>query len=71
MTVTYREGLERSIANADRATTPHSIEDGYHILRHRLDEHSAQDFAHTARRIQQREDLTAADSVAAIWWAYA
>ncbi len=69
-TQTYIEGIEHSIRNADPATTPHTIQDGYNILRYRLDEHAAQDFARTARRLNNH-GFTEADSVAAHWWAYA
>ena len=66
----YAEGIQQAIRNADPIHTPHTIEDGYHILRNRLDEHAAQDFAQTAFRTQ-RDGYSEVDSVAAHWWAYA
>ncbi len=67
---TWQEGIDRSIANAG-SDTPTSLEDGYNILRIRIDERAAQDFTFTVRKLMTVNGYSEADAIAAYWWAYA
>ena len=68
MTETYAEGLARSIANAV-PTTPETIEAGFTRLAI-LDGNAAIDFRSAAQRVKERESLSEAEAVRAIWWGY-